>query len=428
MRTLLATLLCVSLFIGSCFAEELAAPTYPDAVPYPDMTTDDGFAAFDAWRADQASRSLPAGTLQELAPFFRQTASAFLKGDAVQNQAYSPLNVYLALGMLARTAGGESRQQLMDLLGAVDVSRLSEISRDVWLSAWRDDVAAACELAASLWLRNGMAYRRETLTALSDGWFASVYSGMVGSAEYDAALQAWLNEHTGGLLTDQISGIRMTPETVLALASTLHYSARWTNEFDPAKTQKRTFHAPGGDVEADFMEARRTSELYSAEGFKAVNLSLNEGRMWFFLPDEGVSPLSLLENGQVQSLLFAPDRLCEAPVCSIDLRIPKFDVTAQQDLSIALKALGITDVLDDEKADFSPLTDMEGVYLSSAPHGVRVKIDEEGVEAASYTVLMMAGMGLPPEEVIDFTLDRPFLFAVISDDGLPLILGVVNEP
>lgn len=150
--------------------------------------------------------------------------------------------------------------------------------------------------------------------------------------------------------------------------------------------------------------------------------------MWFFLPDEGVAPLSLLEDEHVQSLLFAPNMLWEVPVCSIDLRIPKFDVTANQDLCAALTTLGITDVLDDKKADFSPLTDMEGVYLSSAPHGVRIKIDEEGVEAASYTVLMMAGMGLPPEEVIDFKLDRPFLFAVISDDGLPLILGVVNEP
>lgn len=428
MRMLLAMLLSLSLLFSACFAEELAAPVYPESVPYPDLTADDGYAAFDTWREDQVSRRLPAGTMQELDPFFRKSAAAFLSGDPTQNQAYSPLNVYLALGMLARVTDGESRQQLMNLLGTDSIDRLSEISRDVWRSAWRDDGAAACELAASMWLRDGMAYHQETLDALAENWFAAAYSGTMGSAAYDAALQAWLNEHTGGLLTEQIGGIHMTPETVLALAATLHYSARWNSEFDPAKTEKRTFHSPNGDVEADFMSARRTSELYSADGFKAVNLSLNEGSMWFFLPDEGVAPLSLLEDEHVQSLLFAPNMLWEVPVCSIDLRIPKFDVTANQDLCAALTTLGITDVLDDKKADFSPLTDMEGVYLSSAPHGVRIKIDEEGVEAASYTVLMMAGMGLPPEEVIDFTLDRPFLFAVISDDGLPLILGVVNEP
>ena len=34
----------------------------------------------------------------------------------------------------------------------------------------------------------------------------------------------------------------------------------------------------------------------------------------------------------------------------------------------------------------------------------------------------------PPEEVVDFVLDRPFLFVLASDDGLPLFAGTVAQP
>ncbi len=33
-----------------------------------------------------------------------------------------------------------------------------------------------------------------------------------------------------------------------------------------------------------------------------------------------------------------------------------------------------------------------------------------------------------PDEIVNFTLDRPFLFAITGDDGPPLFAGVVNEP
>lgn len=44
------------------------------------------------------------------------------------------------------------------------------------------------------------------------------------------------------------------------------------------------------------------------------------------------------------------------------------------------------------------------------------------------TVMMMAGAAAPPEEEMDFVLDRPFLFAITGADGLPLFVGVVNRP
>ena len=42
--------------------------------------------------------------------------------------------------------------------------------------------------------------------------------------------------------------------------------------------------------------------------------------------------------------------------------------------------------------------------------------------------MMDCGAALPPDEVIDFTLDRPFIFVIESDCGSPLFMGVISNP
>ena len=112
----------------------------------------------------------------------------------------------------------------------------------------------------------------------------------------------------------------------------------------------------------------------------------------------------------------------------VNLAVPKFDISAQLSLREGLESLGVTDVFQPDVSDFSPMTGaVDGIFLSQAQQGVRVAIDEEGCTAAAYTVMMMAGAAMPQDEV-DFTLDRPFLFAVTGADGMTLFMGVVNQP
>ena len=73
-------------------------------------------------------------------------------------------------------------------------------------------------------------------------------------------------------------------------------------------------------------------------------------------------------------------------------------------------------------------SDNENPYIRSVDHSVRLTVDEEGVSAAAYTEMMMYGAAMPPDEEIDFTLDRPFIFVLESYLGLPLFVGVVNQP
>ena len=89
--------------------------------------------------------------------------------------------------------------------------------------------------------------------------------------------------------------------------------------------------------------------------------------------------------------------------------------------------LGVTDVFG-SSADFGPLTDVPNVFVSEAKHAARVMIDEKGCTGAAYTLIIAPTNGRPEEKkTIDFILDRQFVFAVTSDNGIPLFVGAVND-
>ena len=151
--------------------------------------------------------------------------------------------------------------------------------------------------------------------------------------------------------------------------------------------------------------------------------------MWFLLPDEGVSLQELLQDEQTMDFVLSGGTWENSKYLTIHLALPKFDISSQIELSEGLQALGVTDVFDPSQSDFSPMTrDLTDIFVSKAEHGVRVAVDEEGVTAAAYTVMAMNGSGAPPDDEISFTLDRPFLFVITSDDGLPLFVGSVYQP
>lgn len=418
-------------------AQALATPAYPAMAQYPDQSKffsgtvqdSDGFSsALTAWREGLAAQARYTGYEQGLEDFLTRSAEEFLTAKPGENLVYSPLNVYMALAMLAEVTGGESREQILSLLGSESLDALRSQANDLWNDHYRQDGASTSVLASSLWLDKDIAYRQETVDALAEHYYAASFQGDMGSEDYNKMLQDWLNEQTGGLLQDQVSQIAMDPETVLALAATIYFKSKWSAEFSEDRTEAGVFHTAKGDVTADFMHQSQTRNYFWGEGFTAISRNLEiGGQMWLILPDEGVTPEELLSGGQAMEFLLKNGAWENSKHLRVNQSVPKFDVASQLDLKAGLQELGITEVFAAD-ADFSPMLESGGVTLSKVQHDARVTIDEEGVTAAAYTVMMMAGGTMPPNEEVDFILDRPFIFSITGSRGLPLFTGVVNTP
>lgn len=366
--------------------------------------------------------------------FFARSAQVFLTQAEGENRVYSPLNVYLALSMLAQITDGSSREQILELLGSSSMDTLRGRAHTMWNANYRDDEWMTSILASSLWLDQDVKFDQDTMDILAQDFYASSYAGEMGSAELNKALRDWLSGQTGGLLKKQAGNIKLNGDTALALASTLYFKAPWTAGFDKALTVAQTFHAPGGDVRADFMRQRSVEKYYWGDGFTAVNQTFAKGgAMWFLLPDEGTSPEELLAaGGEAADFLFSANKYQwdRQEYLYINKSVPKFDVASQFDLGDGLRSLGVTDVYDPAASDFTPMTSGVDapIILDQTSHAARVMIDEEGCTAAAFTELAVCRLVCDPINEVDFVLDRPFLFCVTGDSGLPLLVGIVNYP
>jgi len=127
-----------------------AAPQYPQMAPYP--TEDDtGISGYDAWWQSQKTQyNQPEGYADSAEPFFSQITASLLSGEEGQNMACSPVNVYMALAMLAEVTEGETRQQILDALGADSIEALRTQAGHVWNAHYCADNATTLTLANSL--------------------------------------------------------------------------------------------------------------------------------------------------------------------------------------------------------------------------------------------------------------------------------------
>lgn len=421
--------------LGRGGVQVLAAAEYPQMTSYPNEQKyikwngefdDEAFQpVYDRWREDLNALRPEEGFADGLETYFPTAARALLSGQG--NRVCSPLNVYMALAMLAEITDGDTRQEILAALGSDDLEDLRTQAKAVWRSVYRQDGAVNSVLANSLWLNEGSSFRQETVDLLADNYYASVYRGEMGSDGLNQALREWLDGQTGGLLKNATKSARFSPDTVLALASTVYFQSKWKEEFSKSKTQEDIFHGLSGDTSVDFLRSDGAGQYYWGEDFAAYGKRLESGgTMWFFLPDEGVTPEDLLAGEAVFTLAADSDRWENQTRLIVHVSIPKFDIFQQQTLTDALETMGISKVFDLGQADFSPISDND-LYLSQADHAARLIIDEEGVTAAAYTLMEEAGAARPPEEEVDFRLDRPFLTMVTSQDGLLLFAGIVCD-
>ena len=400
----MALAMCLSLLCGCAASGREYTAQVPKTVKYSDDN-------IDAWSENkQELANQYEGYADDMDPFYEKMTSTLLAKE--KNGVISPLNLYMAMGMLAKTSAGQTQAQILDVLNQKDTDALEKKVNALWLATYSDDGRMTSRLANSLWLDEGFQYKEATLKALAEDFQASSMIGMMGSDAFYERLHTWMNENTGDLLKKEVADVNWSDQTRLGLVSTLYYQNTWTSKFDAAQNTHETFHGRS-DEKAEFMHGQMTVPYVKTDAYEAIALPMDDGaRMWLYKPVD--SP----------NAVWSERKSDEGERRIVNVSLPKFDVAATMQLKDAWEALGITDVFDASKADFSPLSD-EDLVLSSVEPGARVKVDESGVEGGAYTVMSIEATSLIEEEPVDFTLDRPFAFTIESADGSLLFAGQV---
>ena len=352
---------------------------------------------------------------KKLSAFFDKLTQKLIDGK--ENAVVSPVNIYMALSLLAECTDGSSRQQILDVIGVQSIEELREQSKILWLYNSRDDEHGRSMLANSVWLSSGLPVKEACAEHLKKDHYASAFAGDFGDEKYINALKQWLSDMTNGLLDNSINGLVIPPDTAIALASTLYYKARWYTAYE--ETEEGKFDGEP----CVFNKKVNDNRIYKGKGFTAYAESLSDNnRMWFFLPDKNKTVDDVLKTGVISYI----NNDSFGIEYEVTVRMPDFDISLNGSIKDALRDIGISECMTD-KADFSALTD-DSLFLSDVIHACRVKADKDGVEGAAFTVMDLAASA--PFELLklkyDFTLDRPFVF-MVENAGVPLFTGVVNE-
>lgn len=413
----------------------LKEPTYPTFPQFP-QAPEDGpdadwqayYNAYDEYYSavmELRGGGIPEGTRFAVSDFAAKSTPLALAGQEGKNAAFSPVSLWAALAMLAPCAQGDSQSQLLSALGVAGQRELTDQVSRLWKGLYTNDGVSSLILSNSVWLNDAQEgeYVQATLDTLGRDYFAGVYTTPMGTAGADQAITDWVAKETNGLIGGDGPVVDTMPDTLLLLASSLYYKAAWVVPFDASQTQAGDFTTASGETaSADFMHASLAGNFLKRDGYQAAALETQLGEMFFVLPEEGTAPEELLSDTSFLSSLSSG--AADVQYGMVEWSVPKFDLSADLDLMNTLKSLGITDLLDKDKADLSGLTSLD-TFLTQAEQMTRVSVDEEGVEAAAVTIIG-AGAGAPPEETCVMNLNRPFLF-VLRSQGVPLFVGVVNE-
>lgn len=159
------------------------------------------------------------------------------------------------------------------------------------------------------------------------------------------------------------------------------------------------------------------------ESFTRAGLALkNGGQMVFVLPDEGISPCSLLASPEQMREIFEGGK---DGYGQVTWKIPRFSFGSALELVDVLKALGVSAAFAAD-ADFTGITD-HLAFISDVHQETHIAIDEKGVEASAFTRIDYFGAALP-EDRAEMILDRPFLYAITAPGGGLLFVGLCENP
>lgn len=363
-------------------------------------------------------------------PLYRYTEkmNRILMSEGKDNVVYSPLNTYMCLSVLAEAAGGKTQEEILKALSLDSSETNRQNSRAMTEIFNYDDGILHIQSANAVWMNEAVKARREGLESINKDFRASLFQGKMGSGEMDKLLQGWLKENTGGLLDDQANKESLSPETVFALTSTLYFKGAWNEVFEKAMTKDDTFHGVDGDQTVPFIHAERTDTIYQGKDFDALSLSFGgPARLWIIRPKDGDFD-ALTQSPDLTRLLSDPDNYPNQATCDVNVALPKLDLTNKFSLVEVMEKLGIRDAFDSQKADFTGLLTPETpAFLTEASHATRFKMDEEGAEAAAYTIMKTEMAMEIPDKVYDFKADRPFLFVLTAFNESPLMVGRVNS-
>lgn len=342
----------------------------------------------------------------------------FREARGEKSKTISPLSITFALGMLNNAADGQTLKEINETLGFGEAGAdgINAFCQKMLRESNDLDAKTKALIANTIFVNEGLGYRLQEgfIDKANTYYNAEPQSRDFADGETMDVINQWANDHTMGMIPKVLDEDSFDPNVVSYLLNALYFKGMWSDPFDKDLTQNESF---GGGEEVPMMHKMGTDFQYTENDlYQAIRLPYGNGayRMDIFLPREDKTVGEVLETLNGSNWQF------KGVWKEVDLKLPRFETETFQPLVDTMKDLGMPSAFT-LAADF-PWFCNTPVYISNMFQMAKIKLDEEGTEAAAVTVIEVAESDMP-EEPKRFHANHPFLY-IISEQSTGAIFFI----
>ena len=329
----------------------------------------------------------------------------------------SPLSITYALGMLNNGAAGQTQQEISKVLGFGDVDAQNEFCQKMKLelagTAWYDPTRL--NIANTIFVNKGMGWqvKDDFAQKASQYYMANPQNRDFRDGETRDVINQWASDHTEQRIKKVLDEKEFKADAVSYLLNAIYFKGAWTLKFDKDKTVDEVFnHDTDELIWRPMMHKTAFFNYGENDDYQALSLPYgNESfTMTVLLPKkdtyEAVPKVPTAEEWESLNRRMVGK--------TVDVKLPRIETDTDIDLKSIMIALGMPDAFNEKKADFRYFCNAD-VYIGLMKQVAKIKLDEEGTEAAAVTVIGVDyALGPDTEEpkIINFHANHPFLYVI----------------
>jgi serpin B len=342
------------------------------------------------------------------------------------NIFYSPYSIFSALTMTYEGAGGETAEEIKNVLHLPETNILRPNFARIYNEINKRTNAYELRTGNALWLRKDYPFSEDYKKVVE-----RYYGGKAANVDFVSeteksrqTINSFISEQTNNKIKELIPKSYLTSATVAVLTNAIYFKGTWEYQFDKSQTREEDFKVTSNKtVKVQMMHMSDVKLNYSDLG----DLQILE------LPYKGgeISMLILLPMGDLKdiesnlTLEKISQYRSQMRETKISVSLPKFEFSTKYELSDILQNLGMKKAFTPGVADFSGMSSNgKSLFISAVLHQAYIKVDEEGTEAAAATAVVISRAA-----AMEFRADHPFIFIIQERrTGNILFIGRIVDP
>ena len=352
---------------------------------------------------------------------------------------YSPLSITYVLGMVNDAATGETERELEQTLGFHEggIQAVNDYCKNLIDNLPKVDEKVTLDIANALFVNKNKA----TLKTQFQQDMLTYYDAKAEALDFKSPatldhINNWCKEKTNGMIPSILDEVK--PDVVTYLLNAIYFKADWASKFDTKNTKTESFTTNKGKTQLPMMHQNVLISYLKNSTYSAVIIPYGSGlwNMTVLLPEEGKTTDDVI-NEVANSYILNNPGWCDAggntfQGYEVDLKLPRFETASDTDdaggLIPLMKKMGIRLAFDTDFAEIPNMCEKGSVYISMMRQKAKVKVNEEGSEAAAVTI---AGANFTtavtptasyPKAV--FHANRPFVYVIReASSGVILFVG-----